>query len=333
MQRAVGLAVCLLSMLAVADARADEPLRLGTLAPDGSRYMRDLLGLSRELDRLTDGGVKLKWYPGGALGDDVHMAGMLAAGKLDGAAFTDAGLSALVPEVRAWSFPAMFESSDEIDYLQRRMRARYEELFDRRGYVLLLWGDVGFTHVFSNYKIASLADLRKQTLWLWNDDPSAIYFAGLAGIKVTASSLRQLCDSLPQGKIDTWQFPPLAAVAFGIHRYPRYLSELRYRYMIGGMVLRKDVWQKLSASEQRALRSVSAKWERLFTTGWRVDERKAMDVIRKGGVKLVTMGARERQEFYQEAARHRAAYSRKFGIEAIMDEFSAALREYRELHR
>lgn len=75
---AIGLLVL---ALGPGTARAGEPvtLRLGTLAIDGSRYMKDVLALSREIEERTRGAVRIDWVSDGRLGDERAMADLITA--------------------------------------------------------------------------------------------------------------------------------------------------------------------------------------------------------------------------------------------------------------
>ena len=111
-------------------ASADEPvsLRLGTLAVDGSRYMNDVLALSREIEQRTRGAVRLDWVSDGRLGDERAMVDLITAGKLDGGGFSETGLTVLVPDMIVWRYPGLFRTYDEVD---RATAALTPEVRDR----------------------------------------------------------------------------------------------------------------------------------------------------------------------------------------------------------
>src|SRR5215217_4900529 len=100
---------------ALAEGRDPVTLKLGTLAIDGSRYMKDILALGDEIDRKTRGNVKLSWSSGGQLGEEADMAQLIARGKLDGGGFSETGLVALVPEMASWGAPGLFLDLDQVD--------------------------------------------------------------------------------------------------------------------------------------------------------------------------------------------------------------------------
>jgi hypothetical protein len=89
--RFVGL---VLLALFASEARAGVVrLRVGTLAVDGSRYMTDILAMSKEIERRTQRRVRLDWVTG-QLGDDRAMAKQIRDGALAGGGLSETGLAA-----------------------------------------------------------------------------------------------------------------------------------------------------------------------------------------------------------------------------------------------
>lgn len=314
-------------------ARAAE-IRLGTVAPEGSRFMRDLRGWGQDVERLSGGDLKIKWYAGGRLGDDRAMVQEVLRddGRLDGGGLTVFGLAHAVPEMGIWSYPAMFADYDEVDYMESRYRTEFAQHFDRRGLVMLCWADVGFTHVFANEPVATLDDLLAQTVWLWQDDPSGIEVAKAMGLKITSTSLADLVDGLGR-TIQTWVFPPLAAIGWGIHGRARYMSEFAFNFVTGAIVIRKELFEALPPSHQKVLVSVSRRWEARLMKSWRAESARAEQAIRKQGTKFVAVPAAERERFFQLAAAQRDAWARRHGLEDLMRRFARDLHEFRGLRR
>src|SRR5262245_16728965 len=117
--RPAALAISLLLVVIGApSARAQTVLRIGTVAPEGSRYMKDMRSIGTEIERLTDGAVRLKWFSSARLGDEKVQGVTLMdpRGKLDGAGFSGVGLAFLVPEMRVWVYPGMFQNYAEVDF-------------------------------------------------------------------------------------------------------------------------------------------------------------------------------------------------------------------------
>ena len=333
MKRSFAAVVALAILGAASPVRADRVLRFGTLPPEGSTYMEDLEGIARDVERLSDGELKIKWIGGGALGDDREMAKLMTEGKLDGGGFTDAGLTYIVSEMSMWGLPGLFEDYAEIDYIEKKFKKRFDAKFAEKDVVLLMWADVGFLHVFSNEPVTSLDDLREHELWMWTDDPSGTWAMKELGVKTTITSLGDLSKGLKDGSVDTYQYPPLAAIAWGLHPYSKYISELRYRFMVGAVVVRRDVFEELPKDQQRLLKSVGRKWERRIIKSWRAEGKKALKALKKGGMKTVKVGEAARKEYFRATREIQAAFSKRFGVESLFGDVAHSLREFRDANK
>jgi TRAP-type C4-dicarboxylate transport system substrate-binding protein len=307
-------------------------LRVGTAAPEGSRYMKDLRSMSAEIERLTEGQVRFKFFSGGRLGDEKAMgkAVMDPHGKLDGAAFSGVGLSFLVPEMKVWIFPGMFQDYQEVDFIERKYREEYAGYFEKRGLVLVSWGDVGFTYLHSATRLDTYAELKKRHLWLWADDDTAAAALKVLGIITDATSLSGLAERLRAKKIDVWPYPPLAVVGFGLQRHSAFMSDMPFTFLAGAVTVRKDVFDALPVEARRAVLAVGRKWEGRITREWRAENSRAVGAMIKQGTRLVRWATAERERFFQATSAVRGDFARTWGLEALMRRISQDLQLFRQ---
>src|SRR4030042_4335050 len=71
-------------------------IKLGTLAPEGSSWMKTLNTINTDVMKKTGNTVQFKIYPGGVLGDEMDMLRKLKIGQIQGVLLTSAGLSAFL---------------------------------------------------------------------------------------------------------------------------------------------------------------------------------------------------------------------------------------------
>ena len=67
---AVALGWALVGTLDADRAEAQTLIRIGTVAPEGSRFTKDLRAMTQEIERLSGGQVTFKWYTGARLGGE-----------------------------------------------------------------------------------------------------------------------------------------------------------------------------------------------------------------------------------------------------------------------
>ena len=96
-------------------------LKIATLAPDGSSWMQAMRDGAAEVDRLTEGRVKLRFYPGGVMGNENSVLRKIRVGQLQGGALTGGGLASLYPDSQIYSLPFLFLSYAEVAYVRERV--------------------------------------------------------------------------------------------------------------------------------------------------------------------------------------------------------------------
>jgi TRAP-type C4-dicarboxylate transport system substrate-binding protein len=331
----VTCAVVAASLVAPAAGRAETVLRVGTVAPEGSRFARDLRAMTGEIERLSGGEVKFKWFMGGRHGDEKAMAATLMdpRGALEGVAFSGIGLPYIVPEMKVWIYPGLFQSVEEVDYLENRYKEEFAGYFDREGLVMLTWAEAGFNYLHCDERFDTFDELKKRRLWLWADDTHTIGAANALGIRTDATKLGELHDWLAEKKVQVWAYPPLAVIAMGLQKYSRYMSDMPFTFLVGALVIRKDVFARLPPDAQRAIRAVGETWGVRLTRSWRAEAVRAVEAMKKQGTKVVPWSDAEKQRFFQAAAAERGRVAKMWGLEALMKRFASDLELYRQARR
>ncbi|CAN5923749.1 hypothetical protein BH11MYX3_BH11MYX3_00280 [soil metagenome] len=300
------LLVVLFARVATAEDREPVRLRLGTLAIDGSRYMKDILALGKEIDRRTRGGVELDWVSGGQLGEEAAMADLVVRGKLDGAGFSETGLVAIAPEMAAWGYPGQLEDYEGVDRATAALDASTRELFATRGTVFAMWADLGFSHLFASAPIGSLKDvLDRAAPWLTQPIDGA------------------LTAAIKSGRARAWTLPPLYLLAIG-STTAKAMTDLRYRYVVGGLVFSKAAWSRLTPAQRTTVLDVCHEWEPRIRASWRKESERGVAVLQKSGVVMRAVSSAERTTFGQVAATYRQARAKSAKLVGLSAKITAA---------
>ena len=116
-------------------------IKMGTRAPEGSSWHQIFKQMGEKWKQAPGGGVTLRIYPGGVLGDEPDLVRKMRVGQIQAAALTSVGLSDIDESVAALSVPMMFRSYDELDHVRERLRPVLEKRLAERDFVVLNWGD------------------------------------------------------------------------------------------------------------------------------------------------------------------------------------------------
>ncbi len=289
----------LCAFAAAAPARAAE-IKVATLAPKGSAWAKILEDGAKSIAEKTDNRVQIKYFFSGSQGDERDVVRKMKLGQLDGSALTAVGLGLIKGDVRVLELPFLFKSDKELDFVRDKMSADFERQFDEAGYVLLAWGDVGWVHLFSNIPLTSKTDLDKTKMWAWTDDPIVRAFFKRLGINGVPLGVPDVLPSLQTGTIDACYGSPYAAVVLQWYSKVKYATGTPISYSIGALVVRKEVFNKLSAEDQRTVKELSRVMGGQLMTRIRTDNERAKNTIQKSGITFVPVPAALLSEFEKE---------------------------------
>jgi TRAP-type C4-dicarboxylate transport system substrate-binding protein len=198
MNKAVKLAcVALLSLLFSAGVTA-KTLKFATLAPAGTTWMKEIKVGADKVKQRTEGRVKLKFYPGGVMGNDRSVHRKIRIGQLHGGVFTPSGLAQSNSSIQALGLPMLFHSFDEVDYVRERIDPVLKQEMESSGFVLLGISDSGFARILSKQPMQDLESLRNSRVWVpEGDDVGLMVFRGLGITPISLSIPMYLPDCKP----------------------------------------------------------------------------------------------------------------------------------------
>ena len=230
-------------------AQAETVIKLATLAPRGSIWMRYFDKMKAEVAKATGGAVKIRYYPGQIQGAESDVVRKMRTGQLHGGAFTSAGLALLNPQVLVLQLPMLFSTYAQVDRVRDALAPELEKAFSTRGHVLLGWSELGWIHVFSKHPISGLADLRKQRMWVQSDDPLAKAMMRELGLKPRPLAIPQVYPALSTGMVDAVYNSPIGCLALQWHSKLRYMAAEPLTLGIGATVISKTIFDKLAPDQ------------------------------------------------------------------------------------
>lgn len=277
------LLLALAVLMAARPARAERVIRVATLLPAGTSWMKELTRFARRVQAASDGTLRIRLYPGAVMGDERDVVDKIAAGRLEGGVLTAAGLGRIVPAVRALELPFLFRSPDEMRRVRAQLRAEYDRLFVAKGFKLIGWGDQGWLRLFSKQPITTLAQLRRAKAWAWADDPLALAIMRRMGLPHVPLAVQAVLPSLQTGIIDTTYGSAYTTLALQWHTQLSWYSDYRVNYVIGGVVLSHKAFAALSARQRQTLMRNVRWFEQQHQRRTEADNRAALRLLRSMG--------------------------------------------------
>jgi TRAP-type C4-dicarboxylate transport system substrate-binding protein len=328
----VGLSIITVLLMGVAAPAPAKTMviKLATLAPEGSLWIETFNAIEAEIRQKTNGQVRCKFYAGGVLGDEKDMLRKMHIGQIHAAALTSAGLSAIFSEMDVFQIPFLFESHDEVDFVLAQMDAFFRKGFEKNNTILLGWSEAGFVRLMSTKPVATLADLRKLKVWTWEDAPITRMIFEEANVSAIPLSVPDVLVGLQTGLVDVVYAPPSGAISLQWFTKTRYITDVKLIYLIGGVVIKKKVFNKLTPAHQKIVMDV---WQRQMVRlkqNIRQENQEAMQVMVDQGIKIIVPSPEEVSEFVTVSTKAIQRLEGKSFSKKIRDEVEANIETYRK---
>ncbi len=304
-------------------------LKIATLAPEGSSWIQTLNALNTEIAKKTNNHVRFRIYPGGVLGDEGDMLRKMYIGQIQGAALTSSGLSSIFEEMDVFQIPFLFQKYQEVDYVIEKMDAFFKKGFSDKGYIMLGWSEGGFVRLMSTIPVDTLDKLKKARVWTWPGSPmtKAIFDeAQVAGIPL---SVPDVLVGLQTGLVDVVYAPPSGAIAMQWFTKIKYCTDVPLIYLVGGLVLKKDVFSNLPANYQSVLSESFQQHMDQLKQVIREENQEALAVMAKHGIKILKPSADQVDEFKALSNRAMNHLGEKSFSKEVREEVERHLKAYR----
>jgi TRAP-type C4-dicarboxylate transport system substrate-binding protein len=306
------------TFLFAATAFADPvTLRFATIVPEGTVWAREVRAFSHDVETLTGGAVRSKWYMGGIAGDDLAALDRIKRGQLDGEAGSQI-CDRLAPSLRVTRLIGLFQTHEELLYIVRKLQAQLDAEYQKNGYVSLGVGSgFGDNLFFSRTPARSLVDLRHGRYWVWDLDDVTQLQLGAMGIGLVPAKIEDAARGYDEHLLDGFVAIPAAALAYQWSTQARFFTELRTGFLPACMVISTTAFDALPLEHQQAVRQAAARLLQRFDE---VGDHERMQLIgglfEKQGMTRVPVSPALRDEFFHaaEAARE------KLGAKLVPDE-------------
>lgn len=305
------LATALFALVLAAPVGAATTLKIATLAPDGSGWMREMRAGAQAVKERTQGRVELKYFPGGVQGNGDAVLRKMRLGQLHGGAFASAEIGTVVADAQIYSLPFQFRSQAEVDAVRPTIDPKVRAAFEAKGFVVAGIAGGGFTYLMSSRPIRSRDDLRAGKVWFPQGDDIARVTFETGGVKPIALPLSDVYTALSTGMVDTVGNTPSGAIAFQWHTRVKHMVDLPLTYVLGLLVLDKRAVDKLDPADRTALlEEIDAAFLRIDAAN-RKDNEAARGALAKQGISIEAPAPAEQAFWFQIGADARRQLAEK----------------------
>ncbi len=224
MRMTLKLNIVLVSALCALSAHA-QTLKIATIAPEGSSWMKDMRAGAAEILKRTDGRVVFKFYGGGVQGSDKQVQRKMRTGQLHGGAFTSGSMFNFQKNADLYALPLMFNDADEVAFVRSRLDPKLRQGLEDAGYVTFGFAGAGFAYMMSNRPLQTLADLSGQKVWTPEGDKISYAALQALGIAPVTMPLTDVLTGLQTDLLNSVTVSPIGAVVLQWHTRLTYITD------------------------------------------------------------------------------------------------------------
>lgn len=305
-------------------------LKIATVTPEGSQWMKDMRSSAKEIEERTEGRVKIKYYGGGVMGNDQKVLSRIRLRSLQGGAFTPSALASQYADLNLYGLPMVFDSEQEAAYARSRLDERLSAGLEEAGWVNFGFAAGGFAILMSNTPVREFDDLKGKKVWIPEGDTISRRSMEALSLTPVSLPLTDVLTGLQTGLIDIVAMSPVGALVLQWHTKIKYVTEIPLVYTLGFMAVDKRAFDKISAADQAIVREVMERTYRNFDQQNLVDNREAFEALLNAGIESVPIDMAE----YEKVRDVLLQSNRQFGAEGLFtlslyDEMMGYVEEFR----
>ncbi len=325
------LAIAALAVCAFACAGLAGPteIKIAVVMPEGSTWTNTLHELADATIKETGGDVAFKIYAGGVSGDEVDVLRKMRVNHLHAGGFSGVGLGLVLPEIRVFEAPLLFNTYEEIDYVKQKMFDGFAGRFEEKGYVLLGFAEAGFVYLFSKQPIDTMDRLQQTRMWVWKGDRVAENFLDAFGVQGYPLQLSDVNTGLETGMIDSFYSPPLAAVAFQWYARVQYMLDFPMVNATGALLMNKRTFYALAPENREIVSRLVRQYAERLVQLTRKDNAEALQVLSEAGITLIPPTPEQTASFKRNAEKNYQMSIPSLYSKELFDQVRGLIAEHR----
>ncbi|NND64735.1 MAG: TRAP transporter substrate-binding protein DctP [Gammaproteobacteria bacterium] len=317
-------------LLLAGPTNAQTVIKIATIAPEGSSWMKEMRAGGKEISKRTEGRVQVKFYGGGVMGNDQKVQRKMRIGQLHGGAFTSGALAERYGNIQIYSLPLLFRNFAEVDYVRERMDAKLAMGLADAGLVTFGFSEGGFAFFMANEPLRVLDDLKNRKVWVPEGDQISYAAMKKFGLTPVTLPLTDVMTGLQTGLIDVVASSPVGALALQWHTKIKYVTEIPLTYIVAMLAIEKRVFEKLRREDQAVFREVMERVYTKFNASNRVSNEQAARAMMANQITFVQASDGEFERWTPGA---KELYGEIVGADFISHEILSEVQAYLDHYR
>jgi TRAP-type C4-dicarboxylate transport system substrate-binding protein len=222
-------------------------IKIGSIAPSRSPWDKALERVANDWERISNGAVRVRIYPGGIAGNEQDMIRKMRLGALQGAVFTTMGLAKIDHSLTVLCLPFLFHSREEFDAVFEQMKPSLEKTIEGHGFKVMLWTLAGWVNFFAKTPVLDPDDLKKHKISVTPDFPELEQVWKRMGYEAVPGDDSELMIQLQSGVVTALYLPALVAGSGQYFALTPHMLSPSLAPLFGGLLLSDKAWASIPA--------------------------------------------------------------------------------------
>jgi len=290
------VAACSFGLAATGSAQAPKVLKISHQFPaatgdDGDFRDRLAKKFAAEVEKRTNGQLKVEVYPNGSLVKTFSQFGAIRKGTLDMSVLPIAYGGGEVPEANLGLMPALVTSYDQgLRWKNAPIGKEWAKILDDKGIIILTWVWQAGGLASKTDPIVSPDDAKGKKIRGGSKEMDLMIKG--AGGAVTNVPSNEIYNAMSSGVLDAAMTSSTSLISFRLSENAKGVTTARNKavwFMFEPLVISKDTWSKLTPEQQKIMTEVGASLEQFAKEAAQADHKELANVFQKAGAKVADM--------------------------------------------
>ena len=232
---------------------------LATASPEDTVTQIYAEKFAEEVDRLSDGSIKIQVYANSTLGGDRELLESCKDGDIPFVVQNTAPQVTFMPDLAIFDVPCAFEDLDECRKVldDPEFSSLISSVYEKGGYQLLGVADQGFRIMSTNKPVKEIGDFKGQKIRTM-ENPFHLAFWKSIGANPTPMSFAEVYIGLQQHTIDAQENPYEVIVSNRLYEQQDYVVETNHLPHLITLIMNDEFFKGMPEENQRILREAAA---------------------------------------------------------------------------
>lgn len=232
---------------------------LATASPEDTVTQIYAEKFAEEVDRLSEGRIKIQVYANSTLGGDRELLESCKDGDIPFVVQNTAPQVTFMPDLAVFDVPCAFENLEECREVldDPDFSSLVSGVYEKGGYQLLGIADQGFRVMSTNKPVNSIKDFKGQKIRTM-ENPFHLAFWKAIGANPTPMSFAEVYIGLQQHTIDAQENPYEVIVSNRLYEQQDYVVETNHLPHLITLIMNDEFFRDMSAEDQKIMKEAAA---------------------------------------------------------------------------